>query len=489
MIPHCHKTKLGELFQGDCREILKQFPDNHFTTVITDPPYELTANKKGGTGISSLNLKHPGGRSRITTGFMGKAWDGTGVAFQVETWAEVLRVCKPGAMLMAFGGTRTYHRLVCAIEDAGWKIRDSMMWLYGSGFPKSLDVGKAIDKAAGVERKVVGVTTRTGSVGKGETVHQEGGDKSGTSDITLPETSEARVWNGYGTALKPAYEPIVVAMAPLDGTFSSNAIVHGVAGLNIDAGRIDTFQPGELEKLKKRADTPRQDFTGGRLHAGAEYRPKIIESNMSAKGRWPANIILSHHPECECVGTKNVKSNGHHPASRPAGSQVSGPAGHAGQEGLDERSEKTETVESWACHPDCPIAIMDSQSGERPGCKSPSMARPESKFRPGQGNYMPQGTIHPDTGFASRFFYCAKASRAERQNSTHPTIKPLALIEYLVKLTSPPADAHILDCFIGSGTLALACENLDVKYTGIDLDCGDAINRISNMPSRQLGLF
>ncbi len=152
--------------------------------------------------------------------------------------------------------------------------------------------------------------------------------------------------------------------------------------------------------------------------------------------------------------------------------------------------DETETVESWTCHPDCPIAILDGQSGER---KAGASVSPDVPSRTGKNVYGKYGRhswqSHGDTGFASRFFYTAKASRTERQDSTHPTIKPLALIEYLVKLTVPPADAHILDCFIGSGTLAIACENLDIKYTGIDLDCGDAINRISNMPSRQLGLF
>lgn len=208
MISHCHKTKLGELFQGDCREILKQFPDDHFTTVITDPPYELTSGK---------NSKK---------GFMGKAWDGSGVAFDVDTWAEVLRVCKPGAMLLAFGGTRTHHRLMVAIEDAGWEIRDVLMFLYGSGFPKSYNISNGLDKAAGAEREVVSeVRTKSGGMANVNKVNLNQGFRPNNYNEhgnifreTLPATDAAKLFDGFGTSLKPAYEPIIVAMKPLEKT-------------------------------------------------------------------------------------------------------------------------------------------------------------------------------------------------------------------------------------------------------------------------------
>jgi len=373
------KTACGRLYQGDCLEILKSWKDNNFTTVITDPPYEL--------------------------GFMGKKWDSSGVAFQIETWKEVLRVCKPGAIMLAFGGTRTHHRLMCAIEDAGWEIRDVMMWLYGSGFPKSLDISKAIDKAAGVKREVGPVDSSRA----GRLVNQKGDYKTGVGwsagnrKITIdpPATTEAQLWDGYGTALKPAYEPIIVAMKPLDGTFANNALSHGVAGLNIDAGRI----------FREERDTSGWSLSGSKESENAAMGGKNYSRDPkpdNLKGRWPANIIL------------------------------------------DEEAG----------------AILDEQ-----------------------GNYISQGMMHPDTGRASRFYYCPKASKPERgESNTHPTVKPITLIEYLVGLVAPPKDAKILDPFIGSGTLGVICEELETKYVGIDLDCSIATNRIGEtIPST--GLF
>lgn len=184
----------------DCIDGMRLFPDAYFDSIVTDPPYEL--------------------------GFMGKAWDASGIANNVEMWAEALRVLKPGGHLLAFSGSRTYHRMVCAIEDAGFEIRDQIMWVYGSGFPKSLDVSKAIDKAAGAEREIVGLKTygdgqtyqggaaagRTGGGIMGETAERA------PSFETAPATEAARQWQGWGTALKPAHEPIVVARKPLMGT-------------------------------------------------------------------------------------------------------------------------------------------------------------------------------------------------------------------------------------------------------------------------------
>ncbi len=178
-----------ELIEGDCREVLKEFADNSIDSVVTDPPYALTTGKKGGSGPKSVNLESPYGRARITTGFMGKAWDNGDTAFDPAFWADVLRVLKPGGHVLSFGGTRTYHRMACAIEDAGFEIRDQIGWLYGSGFPKSSN--------------------------------QDG------------------EWEGWGTALKPAWEPIVVARKPLIGTVAGNLIAYGVGALNIDGCRVE----------------------------------------------------------------------------------------------------------------------------------------------------------------------------------------------------------------------------------------------------------
>jgi hypothetical protein len=195
------------LHHGDNREVLKTYPDNHFDSIVCDPPYEL--------------------------GFMGKAWDSTGIAYDVAMWRECLRVLKPGGHLLAFGGSRTYHRMACAIEDAGFEIRDMIAWVYGSGFPKSLDVSKAIDKAAGVEREVVGVRTLTGTAASSSAHvgNLGGGSGVGASkevSVTAPATPAAERWQGWGTALKPAHEPIVVARKPLsEGTVAANVLKWG----------------------------------------------------------------------------------------------------------------------------------------------------------------------------------------------------------------------------------------------------------------------
>jgi site-specific DNA-methyltransferase (adenine-specific) len=195
-----------QIFLGDCRDILAELDDSSVDSIVTDPPYELA--------------------------FMGKKWDGTGIAFDVKMWGECLRVLKPGGHLLAFGGSRTWHRLTAAIEDAGFEIRDSIAWLYGSGFPKSLDVSKAIDKSAGAEREVVGIHRRHG--GGSEVSGSMSGPLGNASELplTAPATDAAKQWQGWGTALKPAFEPIVVARKPLAGTVAANVLEHGTGALN-----------------------------------------------------------------------------------------------------------------------------------------------------------------------------------------------------------------------------------------------------------------
>jgi len=189
--------------------MLKSLPSNSVDSIVTDPPYEL--------------------------GFMGKAWDATGISNDKSMWAECLRVLKPGGHILAFSGSRTYHRMACAIENAGFEVRDQMMWVYGSGFPKSHNVSKLLDKDAGVIRK---------SIGKAKGVGSNNTNSCGTSynkeyDITEPETEIAKKWDGWGTALKPAHEPICVARKPLDGTVAQNVLKWGVGGLNVDACRVE----------------------------------------------------------------------------------------------------------------------------------------------------------------------------------------------------------------------------------------------------------
>jgi hypothetical protein len=216
---------------GDNQLILPTLPDNSVDSIVTDPPYEL--------------------------GFMGKSWDATGIAYNVEMWRECLRVLKPGGHLLAFSGSRTYHRMAVAIEDAGFQIRDQIMWVYGSGFPKSLNISKAIDKAAGVEREVIGERGYTNQDIRGGGYESElarGKDRL-PSLITAPATAEAEVWDGWGTALKPAHEPIVLARKPLVGTVANNVLVHGVGGINIDGCRV-----GVRNRRNQNRELPRHSW-------------------------------------------------------------------------------------------------------------------------------------------------------------------------------------------------------------------------------------
>lgn len=239
-----------QLYRGDCRVVMASLPDSSVDSIVTDPPYEL--------------------------GFMGRGWDSSGIAFDPEVWAQALRVLKPGGHLLAFGGTRTWHRLAVAVEDAGFEIRDSIAWIYGSGFPKSLDVSKAIDKAAGAEREVVGSGTSGATAGMQNL--GPSGIKGGEYDVTAPATTDAERWQGWGTALKPAFEPVVVARKPLDGTVAANVLAYGTGAINIDASRVGD----EDTRRKSNAATNGEGWGfGTREHV-----------NGSASGRFPSNVLL-----------------------------------------------------------------------------------------------------------------------------------------------------------------------------------------------------
>jgi site-specific DNA-methyltransferase (adenine-specific) len=243
------------LYVGDCREMLRHIPDGSVDAVVTDPPYGLTQNKKGGSGVASVNLNSPYGRARIGTGvgaggFMGQKWDTGETAFAAEFWSEVLRVLKPGGHVAAFGGTRTYHRLACAIEDAGFEIRDQLAWAYGSGFPKSLSL----------------------------------------RDIGRPE---------LGTALKPAWEPICLARKPLIGTVAANVMEHGTGALNIDGCRVPVDPEADASQLRTMSRGVRERDTSGQtwgLSKSSGDTPQVVRPD----GRFPANLI--HDGSDEVVG-------------------------------------------------------------------------------------------------------------------------------------------------------------------------------------------
>jgi DNA modification methylase len=405
-----------DLRHGDCVELMRAMPENSVDSIVTDPPYELS--------------------------FMGKTWDGAGIAYSLDMWREAFRVLKPGGHLLAFGGTRTYHRMACAIEDAGFEIRDSIHWVYGSGFPKSLNVGKAIDKAAGVEREVTGhrigmykvddAADRMTSYGDWTTGHDERGYQK--IPVTAPATEEAARWEGWGTALKPAHEPVVVARKPLQGTVAGNVLVWGTGGLNIDGCRVGTDEntgrpPGRVPTegwgLAKRTET----------------------SEAHASGRWPANIVLDGAAAAALDQQSGVSKSqsGVQKFQRPEGHAWSESKGMwtAGREwqaeGYGDRGGASRFFTQADFGPDDWPFVYQAKPSKRernagldglPKVKAGSMSGGE-ETRPGRP------TNHP-----------------ERQNH-HPTVKPVALMRHLVRLVTPPGGT-VLDPFAGSGTTLVA---------------------------------
>jgi site-specific DNA-methyltransferase (adenine-specific) len=391
---------------GDCLEVMRGMDATSVDAIVTDPPYGLS--------------------------FMGKDWD-HGIP-GVHFWVEALRVAKPGCHLLAFGGTRTFHRLACAIEDAGWEIRDCLGWMYGSGFPKSHNVSKALDREAGATRPTIGKATSWNRPDSGN-CNARMNVSPGEYDVTAPATDSARQWEGWGTALKPAWEPIILARKPLDGTVAANVLKWGTGAINVDGCRVPTSDTYAYPN-GPRGNT----FTVGQGPDGSRTDPAV----SNAQGRWPANLL------------------------------------HDGSD---------EVLELF------------------PQAKGNFATRGESKDGQifGYGNDRgeePRG--FGDSGSAARFFYCAKASRKEREmgcegmpvepwvqwqtaNGTsgkpsslsegrhtayanrHPTVKPLALMRYLCRLVTPPAGT-ILDPFMGSGTTLIAAEQEGCRAVGIELN-------------------
>ena len=377
MTPYYQKDNIT-VYHGDARKVLPAI-GVRVDHVVTDPPYGLS--------------------------FMEAGWDQAVPG--PEYWQIIRDVCKPGSSLLAFGGTRTFHRLTCAIEDAGWEIRDCLMWLYGTGFPKSLDISRAIDNAANAERETVGPKVYAGSH-----IQNHAGGKQGYHEFkgqgvycqTAPATDLAEQWTGWGTALKPAWEPIVLAMNALDGTFAANATKHGVAGLNIDDCRItttDNLNGGAYAN----SGTPRDDWWGMQRTGAGDYKQPA--------GRFPANLLL------------------------------------------DEASSQQ----------------LDAQTGTLKSGTNCIRKKPGDGYHGGMGQAGDVQVSYGDAGGASRFFYCSKASRKERgEGNDHPTVKPLAIMRYLLTLLSTPTGGLILDPFAGSGTTALAARQLGRSCVCVELD-------------------
>lgn len=396
--------ELNKLYLGDCIDILKNIEDNSISSVVTDPPYGIR--------------------------FMNKKWD-----YQipsVEIWQEIFRVLKPGGHMLCFGGTKTYHRLVCNIEDAGFEIRDCIMWVYGSGMPKSMSISRAIDKYYGVdgEREVIGLKPNLHSSGdfkKHDGYKRPWMESSDANEKTMQLTSsvteEAKWWDGWGTAIKPAYEPIVLARKPIsEKTLVENVLKWGVGCLNVDECRViptgECLTGGADSKSTPRSegwDRPwRKDTV---VYSGFMERRKENIVKATQMGRFPANLI--HDGSDEVLDLF--------------------------EEFGDNKGQLAEVrgTEPSECH----VNVYSKR--ERGGIYYPKK---------------------DELGSAARFFYCAKASPKERgKGNTHPTVKPIALLKYLIKLITPKGGV-VLDPFIGSGSTALAAGESGYYWLGIDKD-------------------
>lgn len=340
------------VYVGDCRDVMIQMDPNQFHTVVTDPPYEL--------------------------GFMGHAWDSTGVAYDPRTWTGAMHVTKPGAHLLSFGGTRIWHRMACAVEDAGWEIRDTVMWVYGSGFPKGQNVSAAIDKILGFERKEVGKSHC--GLGAGQFTQAVGvnggyGFKNEFA-VTEPATDAARQWNGWNTQLKPAIEPIVLARKPMSDTVAQCVLDHGTGALNIDRCKIGTTGGQTTRRIKSKTSSGSGVYQFNNGEVGSQtMNGGFIKKQVD--GRHPANLI--HDGGNEVV------------------------------------------------------------------------------------NLLPND--------AARFFYSAKADSDDRPHgkgaTVHPTVKPLDLMQYLVRLVCAPG-GWVLDPFMGSGSTGCAAIAEGMRFVGIE---------------------
>lgn len=400
-----------ELHQGNNIEILKRLKPNSIDSIVTDPPYGLK--------------------------FMNKKWDHS--VPSVQFWRDCLRVLKPGGHVLSFGGTRTYHRMACNIEDAGFEIRDQIQWLYGSGFPKSHNISKAIDKKFGSLKEVE--YNQGGGYGNGKFKNSNVSNTRADGHIgkgkkSIANSDLAKQWDGWGTALKPACEPLCLARKPLsEKTIVNNVLEHGTGGINIDECRVET----EHNKVR---------ISKGNIYGGNSLNQSNIKHTVSKdsniKGRFPANVVL------------------------------------------DEEAGK----------------MLDEQSGQL----SPQGSR---KKKDSIGKFYGGGTkdssFFGDKGGASRFFYCAKASKRERNEGLegfedrqtwasqekrdansfdvfesdgrqktlnknyHPTVKPIKLMQYLIKLITPPGGT-IMDPFMGSGSTGVAAKSLGFNFIGMELN-------------------
>jgi DNA modification methylase len=358
------------VYLGNNLDVLPTLQTNSVDSIVCDPPYEL--------------------------GFMGKSWDSSGIAYSVKLWQQCLRVLKPGGHLLAFGGTRTWHRLAVAIEDAGFEIRDNIAWLYGSGFPKSHNISKAIDKMYGAERTVIGRNPNSRENATKDNTVYELGTVGKTDFITEATTDDAKKWEGWGTALKPAHEPIVVGRKPVEGTVANNVLTHGTGALNIDASRI-----GFAENDKPSAGNRTATFGTQKTQSGGDGSGGYEANNV---GRWPANIILDEYTA----------------------------------ELLDQQAEASKFF----------YVAKANKRDRNEGLDALPIQRPDLRTSTGMGTFEEKG-VQPQRNF-------------------HPTVKPTALMQYLIRLVTP-VNGLVLDPFTGSGSTGKAAILEGKRFVGIEM--------------------
>lgn len=425
------------IYLGDCMEVMRQMSDNSIDSIVTDPPYGLS--------------------------FMGKKWDYD--VPNVEIWKEAFRVLKPGGHLLSFAGTRTQHRMAVNIEDAGFEIRDMIAWVYGSGFPKSLNIGKAVDKTRGNEREVVGKNPNYRPVSGKEGYLGESNFRQ-TDGMSI-STKGNSPYEGWGTALKPALEPITVARKPLsEKTVAANVLKWGTGGINIDGCRIETD-----EKIMNQGRSAKSAISKGKY--GDSKAQKTHQTEGQKLGRFPANfihdgsqMILDLFPETGKstggkLGTSSMKNKGYGFKQMETEGANAGGLGDSG---------------SAARYFYCAKASKADRNEGLDGLEEKRSAA--SEFRP---NHLEKSLKGEDGNPYGRW---------KPTKNNHPTVKPTKLMQYLVRLVTPP-NGTVLDPFMGSGSTGKACKLEGFEFIGIELDAEYfeiAVKRI-NLEKTKLQLF
>ena len=485
-------TPEAVVYHGNCLDELKNLPDNSVDAIVTDPPYGL-GNADPDYIMSALKMWMGGDREHIPAGkgFMGKQWD----AFvpPPAVWDECFRVLKPGGHILVFAGTRTQDLMGLSVRMAGFEIRDSISWIYGSGFPKSLDISKALDKMAGAEREVLGRNPNSRENATKENTLYESGTVGKTDFITAPSTDAAKQWEGWGTALKPALEPIIVGRKPLsEKNVASNVLKWGTGGINIDESRIGRAE-NDVSSAGSRTATfgTQETISGGDGSGGWE---------QNSSGRFPSNLIFSHAEDCVEVGVveesydinKTEEWTGFGQKERPD---------------YESSEQKVSTV-LYECVDGCPVKELEEQTEGKitQGHWAKTKVTGFGEYGGGSSEYLGVGRKAEEKGGgASRFFYVAKANKKDRnegldgliekgkvyngtsedsagkapgsvedkfstkpQTNFHPTVKPTSLMEYLVALVCPEGGT-VLDPFTGSGSTGKAAIRKGVKFIGVEL--------------------